>query len=326
MASVTNAVRAITVGAGIAGMMSGYGHAARHGIPKKRRTGRRRYKYGKLSKKDTLDEKQSKMIRSLEIAQKNSEATIYRRRRASKAVITASYNNCKYDFLDGCTKDILATALSTLKYFNPSSPATLITVDYLVGTFQKELLCKSKSRLEVANNYRVPVLVEIFLCKVRSDTNQSPISALSAGFADIGALNVIDILSEAKDSAILTDLYSVKRKKKLVLYPGQEISCYHYGKQFGYNTSLVSTHNLQYVKQFKSYSWLVRVSGLVMHGSASTSVGNSQAGVDIVENNEILIIYDGGSDITEVQTSSTTPSVTTPIQSLIDNTQIAYLA
>lgn len=298
---------ATAVGAGIASALS---------------YGKRSYKKGGiryLKKKKPLPVKNSRRISKLTSKMNNNEATIIYRDRATTRAITSTFNECVYLSRDGCSKGLIENAITNLKFFNPADPANLQTVNYNTGTFQKQVLIKANSSICIRNNYAVPCRMQLYLCKIKSDSNNSPETSITAGFADVGNISVRDPLTKAMDSFILKDLWILKQKRKdIVLKPGQEIKAYHSEKEFSYDTSLVDTHNQQYVKIFKSFSWLVRVDGVVGHDPTEDEQGTLQAGVDILVDRNFIVKYDAGVDLHEIQTlngsdafTNTNPKVTT---------------
>ncbi len=234
----------------------------------------------------------------------NNEAILSYRIRSSGVSKTDADNECQYVSFSGNTAANLVSAVTNLKFFDPANPATLVTVDYNAGTFQKQILITPWGNITCKNNYKVPVNVKVYLCRVRSDTDQSPAAAITAGFADIGSLGVDDPLSHATDSRILTDLWHMKLKMNRILQPGQLYKMSHREKEFSYDTSFVDTHSLEHVKIFNSYSWLIRIEGTPCHDSTAAEYGTQKCGVDIMVNKFFKIIYDAGVDLNLVQTEN----------------------
>lgn len=255
--------------------------------------------------------KNTKRITFLNKKINNNEATILHRSRIFNAEKTAAVNQCKYSSFDGLTKTLIEDAISQLKYFDPSAPATLTVVDYNTGTFNKQILLSCSTKIKFRNNYKARVNVVCYLCKIRSDTNQSPESAIVSGFADIGPLDETDMLSKATDSKILKDLWIVKKVFDGILEPGQMKTYSHYEKPFSYDTSLVDTHALEYVKIFKSNAWLIRIQGVLVHNNFLPDVvGTSNVGVDVYTDTNIVVKYDAGIDLFEIQTVNNAGALT----------------
>lgn len=302
----------VAAGAAIAGAL-GYGAKKYH------KKGGTRY----LRKRNTLPKVNKKRISYLNKKMANNEATIEYRDRIVSKISVGGVNQCVYADDTGLSKGVLETAITNLKFFDPATPATLVTVDYNSGTFQKQILLKSRSVLTVRNNYAVPAKVQIYLCRIKSDTNQSPKACITQGFADIGALSNTNPLSKARDSKILTDLWNIKSMRKdIVLQAGKEFKCYHSEKEFSYDTSLVDTHDQQYIKIFKSHVWLMRVEGVLGHDSIAEQQGFQQGGIDVCVDRIINIKYDGGVDLYEVHTANDSATFTnTPQTTVLDNEQ-----
>lgn len=307
---------ATAVGAGIATALS-------YGTRGRKKKGGIMY----LKKKKPLPVKNSRRISKLTSKMNNNEATIIYRDRTTARAVTDSFNECVYVSRDACSKGLIENAIENLKFFDPADPANLQTVNYSTGTFQKQVLVKAHSYICIRNNYAVPCMVQLYLCKVKSDTQNSPESAITAGFADVGGLSVRDPLSKATDSLILKDLWILKQKRKsIILQPGKEVKYYHSEKEFSYDTSLVDTHNQQYVKIFKSFSWLVRVEGVLAHDTALDEQGITQCGVDILVDRNFIVKYDAGVDLHEIQTldSSDTFTNSDPHVTTLENEQNNY--
>ncbi len=236
----------------------------------------------------------------------NNEADIDFRTIESLSTRTAGTNQCKYFSVDGSSKSLIEDSIKELKFFNPASPGTLITTNYNTGTFQKQIMIRSSGSINLRNNYKVPITLKLYICKIKADTSLSPFDCITSGFVDIGSLAVTDVMSKASDSLILKDLWHYKKICDKLMQPGTEVTYKHYGKSYSYDTSLVDTHNLTYVKQFKVYSWLLRIGGVLAHDSVDVGdEGLQNSAIDIIIRRNHHIIYDAGVDLNEVQTDPT---------------------
>jgi len=292
------------------------------GYSKYRSKPKSRGKYLRKKKPVSMAKANKSRIKYLNKKMNNNEATILFRSRTSDLIATGAVNQCFYNSKQGNDKSVIEDAITTLKFFDPSSPATLQTVDYNTGSFQKSILVKSSSQINLKNNYKVPCRLKLYMCSVRSDTNNNPAQALIAGFNDIGGLSATNPLSRTRDSKILLDLWNVKKIKDIILQPAQECSASHYGKSFSYDTSLVDTHNQEFVKIFDSYQWLVRVEGCNAHDTVEDEQGRGKAGVDVIIDRTHIVKYDAGVDLFEIQTNNTADNFSNqPVQTILDNTQ-----
>lgn len=279
-------------------------------------------KYKKIFKKKSVQKQNKRRISYLKKRLDNNEATITHRSRVTDAVLVAGFNQCTYSNGAGSQKSSIETAISVLKFFDPSAPSTLQDVNYNSGTFQKQILIKNSSVITFRNNYSVPVKLELWICRPKADTDQAPVNAITNGFADIGGLAITDPLSKPLDSFILRDLWTLKKKKKVILQPGQSCTSYHSEKPFSFDTSLVDTHNLSYIKQFKANSWLYRVEGVLAHDSVADQQGHQKAGVDLTLDKTFVIKYDAGIDLNFVITSNSSDGFSNvPNTTVLDNTQ-----
>jgi len=275
---------------------AGYGYSKKYG-------GRR---LKKKAKKRASAMKNKKRITYLSKKIGNNEATLDFRARSYRVTKTSGINTCIYDSIAGSNASLIESSITALDFFDPSDPGNLQVVNYNTGTFQKRIMVNAYGNISLRNNYKVPVRLKLWLCKVKADTNNSPENAISAGFADVGSagLAVTDILTKAKDSQILKDLWNCKLMKNIIVQPSGVCYASHRGKQFSFDTSLRDTHNQSFVKQFYAYAWLVRLEGIAGHDTAEDEQGSLQCGLDIVVNRNHRIIYDAGSDLVDVQTSS----------------------
>lgn len=299
-------------------IIAAYYYAQQHPTRKKAR----QQKKGKVK---TLAKMNRKRINYLKKQMQNNESTIiYRSRKVQNS--TNIENKCLYHSRDALSASLIALAVTALKYFDPTAPATLTTVNYNTGTFHKQILLQSSSKIRFQNNYRVPLKFKLYLCKVKADTDNSPKTALTAGFADVGALADTNPLSKAEDSLILKDLWNCTTiQKEIILPPGGILQYSHFEKPFAYDTSLVDTHNLEYIKQFRNYQWLYRVEGLCAHDTVLDEQGTQPSGVDVTVDNQIIIKYDGGIDLYEIQTANDSKTFTNSgVLCVIDNENIPF--
>ncbi len=289
-----------------------------HGYAKRKYAKQTRYKRKSQTKMN------KKRISYLNKKLNNNEATIVYRKRDNNDSQIGAVDTCAYKSFDGLNKSIVELSITNLKYFDPSAPTVLQTVDYNAGTFNKQILVQPKCTFLLRNNYRVPVMCELYICRVKSDTSQSPRAALVAGLTDVGNLADNDIQSKVSDSMILKDLWNVKKVYKGMLQAGSQKTFMHYEKPFSYDTSLADTHNLTYIKQFKSFSWLTRLEGVVGHNPSGSVQGKLEGGIDIIMDTQIIVKYDAGIDLFEVQTTNNNGLLATPVVTVLDNSQEAY--
>lgn len=284
------------------------------------------YKVKRIRKLVRINKSDTNAIKIKKINQKlnNNEANISYRNRTFATSRIGFVDQCVYQSYVGLDKTLIELAVTNLQYYDINNAGTLVTADFNTGTFNRQVLLQPSSTFTIRNNYRIPVMVEVYICRVKSDTSQTPFDAITEGFLDVGSLAVTDELSRHSDSRILRDLWSVKKKYKAILPAGSQRVFSHREKAFSYDASLAQTHNLQFIKQFKSYQWLTRLEGVVGHNPSGSVIGKMQGSIDCVMQTHIQIKYDAGGDLIRVQTSITQGLLATPVVTVIDNSQEAY--
>lgn len=202
--------------------------------------------------------------------------------------------------ITGSTNVTIEAALAQLRYYNPSSPGTLLTADGTTGTYNKEFLIKSTySNLTMKNSFMVPVNVQVYLCRPKRDTSITPSEAWQDGLTDISSgVLISSILTYPTDSPIFNDLYSIVKKKSYRIEAGKNITCKHYEKAFQYEPSFNDEHALTYQKKNKSFVWMVVIQGDISHDSNDNSLkGTTGVSLDYMVTNKYVIQYSAGADI-----------------------------
>jgi len=193
----------------------------------------------------------------------------------------------------------LESAIATLQYYDPSTPATLLEAAGATGTFQKEFYFKrSYSRLTLRNNYQVPVNLKVYICTPKDDTNLTCQVAFTQGLADMGNPTNTSPLVHLTDSIQFNDLYTIVKSKSELLEPGEGMVCNHAGKPFQYDPSFVDSHALSFQKKYMSVQYVIRVEGVIGHDSVDTGDHNILgAGVDWIADRTYEIRYAAGADL-----------------------------
>lgn len=195
----------------------------------------------------------------------------------------------------------IETALAQCRYYNPSTPSALTTADGATGSYQKEFLFnKCFGKVVCVNNYQVPCVVDIYVCKSKADTSLSPNTAFNNGITDI--TNALTGSTNSQlyptDSPQFNDLWTIESHVEKQLQPGQMCSA-STGKipSFQYDPSLVDSHTMIYQKKFHARVCLIRVRGVVGHDNTADEQGFLQAGIDISYHHMFEIRYSAGADI-----------------------------
>lgn len=214
------------------------------------------------------------------------------------AEITAADNLQDVRFYQAFDADRCNTVVAQLRYYNPSAPATLTVASGVTGSYQREFYFKSSfSRLTVRNNYRVPCMVTIYECRPRADTDLDPLTAMSQGLTDLSNVTETSPLIHPSDSIVLTDLWRVKRRKRVLLDAGKQCSATMVAKPFQYDPALFQVHDLKYMTRFNSGAWMLIIQGVPAHGTSTDVQGITAVGCEAMVDSSYRVKYAAGADI-----------------------------
>lgn len=194
------------------------------------------------------------------------------------------------------------TALTNLKYYNPSTPGTLTTASAASGTYAKEFLITNfYSKITVRNNYQVPAKITIYCVVPKDDTSVLPVTAFVNGLADVGNPSSTSQLVHLTDSILFTDMYRIVSSVKKVLNPGQQADSVYAGKPFTFDPHHVDTHSLTYQARYNSHLFIIRCEGVLGHDNALSEYGTLPAAVDFYHDKKIITKYSAGVSLTTVE-------------------------
>lgn len=196
------------------------------------------------------------------------------------------------------------TAMSTLKFFNPSAPATLIEANLSSAAYPQDILVKWYRKLDLVNNYIVPVMVEVWRCDVKLDTTISPQQAWINGCADnpSGSIDIDAMYVYPSDSKELNDLFRVKKVLSKKLLAGQGISTFANSKGWiNFDPATFDDHANNYQRQYDGGAFLVKITGCIAHDTSVAEVGFALGGLDAILYTVTTVKYDsGGSTIRDL--------------------------
>ncbi|AXH76770.1 MAG: putative capsid protein [Cressdnaviricota sp.] len=277
---------------------------------------RKRKKYKRRTKQGKKMNKIKNAIHTLRQESDASLGTMTARYQGGQQILCAQ-NRQGVANSNPVTVSTLESVLGNLKWFDPSNPGTLITGSGVAGTYQRNILFKSITQsLLVRNNYQSDCNIRIYWCSCKDDTDQSPEVTWASGGPDGSNLSGTDeLLQYPTDYNLFNDLWSSKVVLNTTLSPGQSATVSNTEKDIEYDPSTVDTHNLDFQKEYKSGSFLVVIRGTASHSSTGSSVGFSQAGVDIILKNRFVVKYNAGTNISFLYASNNTAAMTSPVQS-----------
>lgn len=192
---------------------------------------------------------------------------------------------------------IIESAIDSVKYFDPATPGTLINVDLTAPTFQNQVrITSSYSNMIAKNNYVVPVKCTMYVFKVRKDTSIGVTTSMSNSLSDMSNGTIASPLIYPSDCHDTMDLWKIDVSKSAILAPGEVMSLSKSYPSFSYDVSLTDSHSLSYQTAYHGSMLIVRIEGVVGHGSTS-GINQLIGGVDIQYDRHHTVEYPGGADI-----------------------------
>lgn len=199
--------------------------------------------------------------------------------------------------------------LNDLRYYDPSTPATLLTASASSGTFSKPFLFKSiYTRFTVRNNYVVPVKATVYCCVTKNDTNILPLTAFTNGLTDIGAPSSTSPLVYLTDSLEFNRLWKIQSSKTKVLQGGQELVLTYSKKNVSFDPAFLDDHGDDYQAAYGCHVYIIRCEGVVGH--TGTLIGNLPGGVDWYRDTTAVVKYSAGANIKTIKISDNQNAVT----------------
>lgn len=266
----------------------------------------------KKSNSKAFPKKIKAQIRELKRMAESDMGTHIQRKRQT-GVLTCSVNQSSHNQLDTSSITRLEEVLAQLRYYDPSTPTTLVNADGTAGTFQKEFYFKRVyGKLRLRNNYQVPVRVTVYSVSPKSDTSITATTAFTNGLTDIGGPSSTSTIIYLTDSIQFSDLYKINSSKSVFLNPGSEFSMTHSGKPFQYDPASADSHNLAYQTKYYAMSWVIRLEGVLGHDTSnSTEQTTLQGGVDYENFVTFEVRYSAGADIKYVYLDDVSDTFTT---------------
>lgn len=193
----------------------------------------------------------------------------------------------------------IESILARCKFFDPSTPGTLIEGSLAAGTFQRNVRFENiTSSVTFRNNYMTTIEATVYLCQVKDDTDLAPLTAWANGLSDgTNLTSIFDLGQYPSDYDVVKDLYKLKVAKKVILAPGESCSTFHKTGAFEYSPSTVDAHPVAYQTEYKSFDWLVVAKGCVGHDVGISSIANMPGGLDVSWTNVYKVKYDAGVNI-----------------------------
>lgn len=265
----------------------------------------------KVSKKKMPYQKLQKQVHDLSRKSKDALGTLVYR--VTDGAVQISNNNTAGNetFTLNSTTEI-ETVLGQLRYYNPSSPATLVTADFTTGSYSKDVNIKySKLELTIRNNYQTPCIVRAWRLSVKSDNNINPETAWSNGLTDISNGSLNDIHMYPTDSPQFTDLWKIDKERIIYLNPGQERTVKVYTSNIHYDPSVVDSQTDPNQRSCKTKAIMCNVAGVIAHDTVAAQYGTIGCGVDFLVKKTYIVEYNAGANIKYIYLSNNLDAMTT---------------
>lgn len=286
-------------------------------------------RFGKKFKAEVIKEKKKKgkvgklehEVKQLQKKSKSSLGTLIYRV-TDGAVQISNQNTAGNETFSLNSTTEIETVLGQLRYYNPSSPATLVTADFTTGSYSKVVNIKfSNLKVTVRNNYQTPCIVRAWKLACKTDNNINPETAWSNGLTDCSNGTLNDLHMYPTDSPQFTDLWKILKEKKFYLNPGQQktvkISC----PSVRYDPSVVDSQTEPNQKDCHTRQIMFNVAGVISHDTVAAQYGCTGCGVDFYIKKTYVVEYEAGANIKYVYLSNNLDTMTTA--SVVSNMPIS---
>lgn len=271
---------------------------------------RRKTRKRRRKRKRTTKKKKTRFTKKVKCFIKQHTAVHIHRHRRSGRVLISTVGQSNYQEFT-CTGSLngIESAAANLRYFDPGTNA-LVVADPTSGTYQRELCISITRRVQIRNNYQVPVYVQLWNCYPKDATSQSVASMFSSGLSDqMITPNTVSPLMQLTDSLDLKNVWNCKMVVNRRLMPGQLAVGYGNNKMFEYTISTNDVHTLQYQKKQGGHIFFLRIVGEIQHDSGGLNeVGVGTAGVDWMCDAVVRFEYDAGKNLHEFSLDDTSAS------------------
>lgn len=282
---------------------SAFGSSKKGAMKKKRRSAK-----PTLSRKVARLQSQVRSVRDL--AEQGTGVKTYRER-FTYTIDATPVNTVEYLVTNLCGLTSIVRAVTSMNFFDPSTPGTLTIADGNTGSYQREYLFDPSFKYTVRNNSNNPCTVRSYLCLPKNMTGNSPLTLMEAGFSDKGSGLNNSPLAYPTDSDVLLQMWRIHQSHIKYLQPGQQFTVSYKHSDFKYDPSFVDTEAFNYQPQLCGASILWRVEGCLVHDNVDTSlVGWNRSKVDISTQSTYKISYDAGSNISYIEVFDDSDTVT----------------
>lgn len=209
--------------------------------------------------------------------------------------LLTTVNTATYDEFAINDAGYIESVLAQLRYYDPSTPGTIITAPGATGSYERKFSIKSYLSATMKNNYQIPVDVKVYTYRCAADTGTSPTSWLDSCLADNASTTKASPLIFPTDANDMGDLWKLDGVKSYRLRPGATVT-HGYGVPLvSYDPSEYDNHVFASQPDFKTSYIVIRLTGVVTHDSTTTTlVGLAPGGLDIIYKRVSNVRYNAG--------------------------------
>lgn len=227
--------------------------------------------------------------------------TYTKKNRIYNSCITAGVGECAYVTNSFNSVTSLSAVIDAVKYFNPSVPGTLVSVDLTSPTFQQQVLfTKNYVKVNLRNNYSVPCIATIYILATKNDHSIAPDTSMSSSLTDMSNALITSPLIYPTDCHEFNDLWKIQKSVTRHLNPGQEVNLGHGFPTFKFDPPLMDDFSPTYQKSFHGSNIFIRVEGVNGHG-ATSGVNGLNAGVDVLIDEYFTVKYPAGVNVQYIE-------------------------
>lgn len=241
-----------------------------------------------------------KKLRSICTFMKEQEAVHVHKRRDRTQCKANANETCYHEFITGGSITHHEAAVATLRYFDPGTN-TLVTQSAAAGSYKRDIKMSIVRKLTVANNFQVPVRVDIWSCKPKNTTSTPVVTAMTNSLVDQNAPSATSPLIWPRDATSLSPIWTLNKLGGKVLKPGETMVKKSFQKNFKYKFDIADVQTSTYQKQFAGHVFLLRITGVYGHDTiVANQVTEMPCGVDAVAEATYSIKYNAGKDLHDI--------------------------
>jgi hypothetical protein len=273
----------------------------------------------KKSKRYKSVSKVSKLERRVKTLEKQENMSICNRRYIDPSRISVVANQCSYTSLRLGTQGDYKTACDSLPMVDPGT-GSVVGVN-ANGALSNPILIKNAwARVEFRNNWSMPVRLDVYVCKCRNNTNNTPDLSLTNHDDDIQLSGTGNSYQEAATNVVVfpTDLPVFNQKWKIIdhqkshMQAGDEFQVSWSDKNIKFDPELSEGAATTYIRG--DVYLLIRLQGVVAHDKDITAnIGYGDGALDIVRHRRYQVQFDGVFNVPQMETQSTLAAMTTPV-------------